>query len=303
MRLWHEPRWLHSLANALIAVSLLAILAAAGLWLLNRPAYALRHVVIEPVPGTELRHVSSLLLSKAAAQRLKGNFFSVDLDSVRAGFEQVPWVRRATVRRVWPDGLVVSIEEHRALALWAEERLMNTFGELYTANLDEAEVDGPLPRLAGPPGSELRVLTRYEELRRWVAPLGIMPRSLALSARYAWMAQMDEGTVLMLGRDQGLPLEERVARWVAAHPKVKAKLGARAQVVDLRYPNGFAVRAANGAALSVLEPPARDDEPVETVRRTPASAGVRGGSSQIAMAEPKGAEGPSRPDSNSSQPD
>lgn len=47
----------------------------------------------------------------------------------------------------------------------------------------------------------------------------------------------------MLGRDQGLPIEERVGRWVSAYPRVKARLAERAQIVDLRYPNGFAVRA------------------------------------------------------------
>jgi len=50
---------------------------------------------------------------------IKGNFFSINLQRARAAFESVPWVRRATVRRVWPDRLAVSLEEHRAAALWS----------------------------------------------------------------------------------------------------------------------------------------------------------------------------------------
>jgi len=243
VKFWHDTRLLNMLANGLIALTLAVAAGCGGWWLVQRPGHALRSVSIEAMPGTDMRHVSSLLLGQAVRQRLKGNFFTVDLDLVRAGFEQVPWVRRATVRRVWPNRLAVSIEEHRPLALWGDGRLLNTFGELYTANLAEAEEDGPLPHFAGPPGSESRVLTRYEEMRRWLAPLGRTPQALVLSARYAWAAQLDDGTRLMLGRDQGLPIEERVGRWVSAYPRVKARLAERAQIVDLRYPNGFAVRA------------------------------------------------------------
>jgi hypothetical protein len=81
-------------------------------------------------------------------QRLKGNFFTVDLGLVRAGFQQVPGAR-ATCRSatVWPCR-----SKSIARSRWGDGRLLNT-GELYTANLAEAE-DGPLPHFAGPPGSE-----------------------------------------------------------------------------------------------------------------------------------------------------
>lgn len=263
MRLWHDARLLNLLANGLIGLTLVALLGCGGWWLVQRPIYALRSIAIEAAPGTELRNVSSLLLEQNLRVRLKGNFFTVDLESVRSGVEQVPWVRRATLRRIWPDRLELGIEEHRPFALWGDGRLLNTLGELYTANLAEAEEDGPLPSLAGPAGTELRVLTRYEELRRWVAPLGRTPRTLALSSRHAWSAQLDDGTRIMLGREQGLPLEERVARWVGAYPRIKARLAERAQVVDLRYPNGFAVRAAGGAQA------ADSADPVEAADGTP----------------------------------
>ena len=48
---------------------------------------------------------------------------------------------------------------------------------------------------------------------------------------------------LKMGRDEGLPVADRVARWVTAHPLIQARLNGRAEVIDLRYPNGFAVRA------------------------------------------------------------
>jgi cell division protein FtsQ len=255
MSLWHDTRLLHASANGLLALLLAAVLGAGAWWLVQRPVFTLRAVSIEPAAGEALHHVSSPLLRNSAARRAAGNFFTIDLEDVRAGFETVPWVRRATVRRIWPNRLVVSIEEHRPLALWGDGRLVNTYGELYSANLAEAEEDGPLPQFSGPAGSQQQVVTRWEELHRWLSPLGLRPAALHLSPRYAWTARLDDGTVLLLGRDQGLPIEERVRRWVTAYPRVKARLERRAEVVDLRYPNGFAVRSV--AALAAGAPASR----------------------------------------------
>jgi cell division protein FtsQ len=244
MNPWHDVRTLHATANALLALALLVVLGAGAAWVVKRPMFNLRAVSIEAVEGGRLRHVSTPLLRHSALHRVSGNFFTVDLEAVRAGFESVPWVRRATVRRIWPDRLVVSIEEHRSMALWGDGRLLNTFGELFSANLAEAEEDGPLPEFAGPAGSEQLVATRFDELVKWLGPLGRRPEAVMLSSRYAWSTRLDDGTTLLLGREQGLPIEQRVARWVSVYPRVQARLEKRADVVDLRYPNGFAVRSA-----------------------------------------------------------
>jgi hypothetical protein len=74
----------------------------------------------------------------------------------------------------------------------------------------------------------------------------------------------------MLGRDEGLAIEERIARWVDAHPRVGARLGERIAVVDLRYPNGFALRmgAASGGQAADADP---DAEPT-ALSRAPAAS-------------------------------
>lgn len=248
MNPWHDARLLNLVANLLFGVTLAAAVASALWWVSQRPAFALRSVEIEPRQGHELRHVSGAVLRTTVASRVRGNFFATDLDQVRAVFETVPWVRRASVRRVWPDGLIVEIEEHRPLALWGDGRLVNTFGELFSANLGEAEESGPLPQFAGPPGTEMHVARRFDELGRLLAPLGTEPQALALSDRHAWTLKLDDGTTLLLGRDQGIPIDRRLARWVETYPQVMVQLNRRAELIDLRYPNGFAIRS-----LALLE--------------------------------------------------
>jgi cell division protein FtsQ len=195
-------------------------------------------------------HVDAGAVSAALEGRIAGNFFGLELADVRRELAKLPWVHRVEARREWPDRIVVRFEEHRVLARWSDRgsnrgsnnrsnnRLVNTYGELV-----EVESDAVLPQLGGPPGTEREVARRYLAFRELVAPLGTEPTHVTLSARYAWQVRLANGLVLELGRDQARQSpEERLARFVAAYPRTAAQLNQRIGYVDLRYPNGFAVR-------------------------------------------------------------
>lgn len=243
MNPWHNVRVLNAAANLLIGLSLLSLLVAALAWIMNRPYFAIQSVEVGAAPGHALRHVPHLQLRRAVEEGDYGSFFTIDMIKLRAQIEQVPWVRQATVRRIWPDKLVLLLEEHRPYALWQDGRLINTYGELYTANLDEAEADGPLPQLGGPDGTEVKVAKRYAELRELISPLSLKPVAVNLSERLAWTVKLDDGTDLLIGREHGVPIADRVARWVESYPLVTERIQRRASLIDLRYPNGFAVRS------------------------------------------------------------
>src|SRR5262245_2958927 len=171
---------------------------------------------------------------EAALPRAPGNFFAIDLAEVRAGLERLPWVRRVAVRRVWPGGLEVSIEEHVALARWGDERLVNTYGETFSGKSKEV-----LPAFIGPGGTSAEVTRRYRRCSEIVAPLGTRVERIVLSPRHAWQLHLGNGLQLMLGRDADLA-EQRLQRFVEAYPTVQKPRPH--EYVDLRYPNGFALR-------------------------------------------------------------
>jgi cell division protein FtsQ len=187
-----------------------------------------------------------------------GNFFTVDLEAVRRAFETVPWVRRAQVRREWPNRLVVAVEEHQVLGSWDDGRFVNTFGELFTANAAEAEEDNrDLPELAGPAGSERDVASRYLDFKSWFARLSLVPDQVTLSPRYAWTVHFDNGTdsglTVDLGRERdGNTVPERVLRMINAWPALVSRWP-KPTLIDLRYPNGFALRA-EGLRLAEEKP-------------------------------------------------
>ena len=57
--------------------------------------------------------------------------------------------------------------------------------------------------------------------------------------------KLDDGVRLDLGRDQAKSrINDRLQRFAAAYRQASERLRARADVIDLRYPNGFAMRLA-----------------------------------------------------------
>ena len=249
--MWQDVKTLNATASGLFVLAMLACVAGALWWLAQLPMFDLRMIRIETIGQAELHHVNHLTLRNGVLGRIKGNFFTTDLESVRQAFESVPWVRRATVRREWPDQLVVALEEHEVLGTWGEDgRLLSIAGDVFTANLAEAEEDHALPEFSGPEGSERDVLTRFIELRNWFAPLKLAPESLALSSRYAWTVKLDNGMSVALGREQNrTTLQERVARLAGIYPQLASRL-ANIDTIDMRYPNGLAL-SAHGLAVPV----------------------------------------------------
>ncbi len=249
--MWNNTRLLNAVASALYALFALAAVGVGVFWLTQRPAFQLRQVRVMPMAGSELRHVNVPSIRANALVKLHGNFFTLNLDEARVAFESVPWVRRASVRRVWPDGLLVEVQEHEALGTWGGNesgKLINTYGEVFVANLAEAEDDADLVALAGPEGTEQEVADKLETMAEWFKPMNAEPVSVTLTDRYAWRARLSNGTVIELGRelndDDRTALAARARRFVRAWTQVTQRWGGQIEYADLRYPNGFAVRAA-----------------------------------------------------------
>lgn len=270
--MWNNARLLNLIANWLTVVALVALTIGGIYWLMHRPVFGLNHVVVEPMPGSELRRVSEASLRSALERPLQGNFFTVNLEEVRQMFGAVPWVSHVKVRREWPDGLRVSLREYQPLGLWNDNQILDIRGVPFTAN--QAEADSPggpvLPVFAGPDGAGPMVRHRYHELREWLRPLGHELVRVTLSARHAWQVELDNGLVLDLGRDPGIDwnpgdpdrpetdevtMAERVRRFVRNLPQLEEKAGRAVMYADLRYPDGFAVR---------LAPPANGKQPSST---------------------------------------
>jgi len=71
------------------------------------------------------------------------------------------------------------------------------------------------------------------------------PVQVTLSPRLAWQLKLDNGMLVEVGREQPKsPVGVRLQRFIEVYPELVGKRATRPSVVDLRYPNGFAIRVA-----------------------------------------------------------
>jgi cell division protein FtsQ len=218
-------------AGFFVGLAMLAACFAAIYWLMLPERFAVQEVQIRG----ELKRTTAAEI-EAVLPGAAGNFFAADLAALRAGVERLPWVRRVAVRRVWPGRLELSVEEHVALARWGDDALVNTHGERFLGKTNEV-----LPAFVAPRGTESEVTRRYQRFAAIVAPLGTAVERVVLTPRHAWQLRLANGLHLMLGRD-GDAAEARLRRFVEIYPVAVDKTQLRHEYVDLRYPNGFALR-------------------------------------------------------------
>lgn len=238
-----DIKLMNATASVLFAACAVLLLAALGWWLLRHPAFAIGGITVQG----DTTHNSAATLRANVTPKLAGNFFTVDLQKARAAFEAVPWVRQAVVRRQFPNRLRVQLQEHQPVALWGaegESRLVNSFSEVFEANVGEVEQDA-LPRLAGPDGASVQVLTMYRTLAPMFEPLDLAVEQLALSGRGSWTLTLDTGAVVELGRGAPEEVTARSQRFVQTLTQATAKYGRRPEALvsaDLRHSDGFAMK-------------------------------------------------------------
>jgi cell division protein FtsQ len=206
------------------------LLYAGGFWLTHTPVFSIKKILI----SGQMKNVTPEQLQFIAEQELTGTFFSLDLNKTRAAFGKLPWVREAQVRRSWPATLEISVQEYVALARWGENGLVDVNGDWF-----DAASDKNLPVFYGPAGGQKDMANMLARLRQVLAPTGLTPVRLYLSARRAWSVELDNGVHLELGRGD---VEQRAVRFASHWKGTLAKLPYHISYVDMRYPNGFAVR-------------------------------------------------------------
>ncbi|HFD79468.1 MAG TPA: cell division protein FtsQ/DivIB [Gammaproteobacteria bacterium] len=224
---WVKPAL--ALATLLGSAAGLALLVN---WMDDPRQWPVRRVEIEG----QFQHLQQGQLQRELASLVDAGFFAMDVGAIQARIQDLPWVRRASVRRVWPDQLVVVVEEQRPVARWGEYAFLN--GEAQRFAPKEPPALPALPHLEGPEGHEQRVLAMYRHMQRLLKPLNLSVVDLQLDARRAWHLHLSNGLKVEMGRRQPA---QRLARFVRMYPALLATGSGRVVSVDLRYSNGFAV--------------------------------------------------------------
>lgn len=163
-------------------------------------------------------------------------FFDVDVNQVQEKLLELPWVASVSVRKQWPDTLRVYVTEHQAVAIWNQDLLLNTHGDIFQAPAEQ--FFNKLPMLYGPEGSENEAWKTFKTFKELLALNEIELSSLALSERFSWRLWLKSGVKLNLGRKD---IALRVQRFIDLYPEIKNSSDKEVESIDLRYDTGLAV--------------------------------------------------------------
>ena len=220
------------LLSMVLTLLLLAGLGYIGQSLQKPGSFPIRKVAVEG----DFRHLAPGYVQTLVGGALHGGFFQIDVQRLRLGLLREPWVREASVQRVWPDTVRVIITEQVPAARWGSDALLNIEASVFRPA--RGSIPPGLVRLDGPAGSEREVLATFRSLAPRLRTLGLELVRLRLSDRGAWSFRLADRTRVILGRDR---LQERLDRFERAYRAGLADVWSTIAAVDLRYTNGFAV--------------------------------------------------------------
>ena len=221
---------------SILSVFTLALLAADQLF--HPDAFVIKELKIKG----KFRYLQPAQVDSVLREQDLGNFFSVELDHLKAKVEGLEWVQSADVRRQWPNSLTVSIIEHQPSMRWGDDKWISTSGSIIAlpANITNAKVI----ILNGDEAQSKRILLQAARWQKDFAVDGIELRKMKLSNSQAWTLSLyysglDSEFELLLGSDD---VVARLGRFKVLFNEQLRFSDRTLMRVDARYPDGLAVK-------------------------------------------------------------
>ncbi|MDO8767936.1 MAG: cell division protein FtsQ/DivIB [Burkholderiaceae bacterium] len=227
----------------LYVLFILMVLIGLITWMVASTSLNLRGMVIRG----DVFHHNAASFRTSIVPNLKGNFYTINMNHAQNAFEALPWVSKASVKRVFPQRIEVILKEHKAVALWGmrdDSKMVSNSGLVFDSGIDDEESES-FPQFIGPEGQSELMLSMYRHLIPILEPLSMKLVKLELSMRGSWSVVLDGGAIIELGRGSVDMVSERVKRFSRTLGQVVSKFnrGAGAlQYADLRHSDGYALR-------------------------------------------------------------
>lgn len=192
---------------------------------------------IKAVKVYGIQHANQKMIQQKLIPYVNKSFFSIDVDTIKDCLLQSPWISKASVQRIWPDQIVISVVEKIPVARWNETSLICSNGELFSP--EQITFPPGLAELVGPSGQQLALLQYYKKLNSLFIPLHLKISRLELASFHSFLLTFSNGMKLSVGNKDILT---RLSHFVKVYPKILNQKNDEIEYIDLRYSNGLAVK-------------------------------------------------------------
>ena len=186
---------------------------------------------------TNSSHMPVKAIKSVIMNNVSGGFFSYDDKRLRDALMAHAWVKQVTFRREFPSTLDVTVEQRQPVAYWGKGGLLSRAGVVFfpesvPLNLNMAHLNGPVEQ-------SLWLFSILQDFNQRLKPLHLQVKTIDLNQRLTMRVVLSNDTLVIVGSgDWG----RRFNRFVALYPRIQARDHQLMQQVDLRYPNGVAVK-------------------------------------------------------------
>jgi cell division protein FtsQ len=171
------------------------------------------------------------------------SFFDADMQAIHSAVSTLPWVDTVTVKRIWPDAIDIKVREKKPYARWGKNSLITEQGVIFTPkNMEQFQ---HLTEVTGPEQQQVRVLEIMKGIKTALADQSMVLAEFSVNDRWAWKIKLATGLEILLGRNEQL---KKLQRYLKTLTVLKQEQFEQMAIVDLRYPNGYAVSWKPGVA-------------------------------------------------------
>ena len=170
-------------------------------------------------------------------QNIKGGFFSFDQYHLRQALLTRPWIKKVSFRRLFPAKLEVDVEQRQPIAYWGKGGLLSQDGVVFYPNFVHLSLS--LPHLNGPLEDSQWLLSVYQICNQLLSQLKLSIKRIDLTQRLTLKVVLSNDVLVILNHTDW---RDRFSRFVALYFKIQVRNAAMMKQVDLRYPNGVAVK-------------------------------------------------------------
>lgn len=244
-KLWNCPNSMTTVTRIVLMFSVLCLIITMLPWFFSQPNFHLKYLILN-ISSDNVQHVKPKELKKLVIMELNGTALTTDLGPIYKSVLSHPWIKEATVRRIWPNKILVNLVEHNIIGVWSDGRFVTQAGKLLQFDKLQSESINKekncfLLKLDGPNETVTAVLDRARMISKKASKVGLQTTGVQLTSQYDWRVFFSNGMKMELGGENlETPLEKRLDNFFNSIEWVRKKIKKDLISVDLRYAQGFA---------------------------------------------------------------
>ena len=192
--------------------------------------------------------VSNAAIQKVLIKHVKTNFFDINLNNTISALDSLPGIKSTSIRRVWPDKLVINLHSEIAFAKSPKKNwLINPEGDMFETNIP---IEAPLPVFKAPVGKIPHVVNFYNKIKNKFKESFLYISKVYLLSTGDWEVYVNplnnnylkdpKPFVIQLGHRF---VDKRVDNIIQVYKSGKLNTNKYSpKVVNLQYQNGFSVQ-------------------------------------------------------------